>query len=359
MAHICLVAGSFARNGGTERAAANFCKQARLNGYNISLISLFGDEKLIFDFGPSVSHHVLLRGRNSVRFNIAQCWSFIYKFAHNKQVDFILAVESLVSLYTLMPCILARKTHITWEHFNFLVTLGRPQRLIARILSLYLSDYTVVLTQQDKDLWSSFPFRKTILLVIPNCIDPDFIRDITEPSSSKSILAVGRLVPQKGFDILIKAFKLISSNNPEWSLVIVGDGRLKPNLISQIAKLQLDHCVKLHNSTEHISNYYTEHSIFCLSSRFEGFGLVLIEAMAFGMPAVAFDCMAGPREILEGTSSLLVRPPRNHKSLAFALNKLINNRELLSESRRTNYQKAQLYKPSKIFELWDKNVFGA
>lgn len=99
----------------------------------------------------------------------------------------------------------------------------------------------------------------------------------------------------KGFDLLIESWSIVTRQHPDWKLHIYGDGVLRTSLQQQIDQAGIGQTCFLEPTTEHIADKYCESSIFVLSSRFEGFGMVITEAMACGVPPVAFACPCGPR----------------------------------------------------------------
>jgi glycosyltransferase involved in cell wall biosynthesis len=119
-----------------------------------------------------------------------------------------------------------------------------------------------------------------------------------EPSkgTSKKFLAVGRFSPlHKGFDLLIQAFALFAKKNSEWTLDIVGEGDEEQSYRSLIAQNHLEDRIAIHPFTNDIQNYYSDAQVYVLSSRWEGFGLVLVEAMAHGLPIVSSDLPTSPK----------------------------------------------------------------
>ncbi|SCW72475.1 Glycosyltransferase involved in cell wall bisynthesis [Sphingobium faniae] len=142
--------------------------------------------------------------------------------------------------------------------------------------------------------------------VIPN---PTYAPIAPDPDrmAGKRIVAVGRLVPQKGFDLLLDAFAHVSDRIPGWSLVIWGEGPERARLEAQRDALGLNERVAMPGVTREHGGWLREADIFVLSSRFEGWGIVIGEAMAAGIPTIAFDCCWGPGEMIDdGTSGLLV-----------------------------------------------------
>ena len=122
---------------------------------------------------------------------------------------------------------------------------------------------------------------------------------------TKTVLAVGRLHEQKGFDLLLNAWQPIEARYPDWTLRIVGEGPKRTELEAQIKELGLRHVV-LAGRTEDMKREYASASLFVLSSRYEGLPLALIEAMWCGLPCIAFDCPQGPAELLADERGWLV-----------------------------------------------------
>ncbi len=148
-------------------------------------------------------------------------------------------------------------------------------------------DQTIVLCEHDAETYHQYDraFKPTVIYN-PLTLEPG------DPSTgtSKSFLAVGRFSHQhKGFDLLIEAFHLFSQKNQEWTLDIVGEGVEEELYRSLIKKYNLEDRVTIHPFTNHIQEYYSNAQVYVLSSRWEGFGLVLVEAMAHGLPVVSSD----------------------------------------------------------------------
>ena len=158
----------------------------------------------------------------------------------------------------------------------------------------------IVLSHEDAQEWTELDNVEVIHNPLP--FFPDQISD----NSHKQVIAVGRYVPQKGFDRLIPAWQLVARKHPDWILRIYGDG-MREQLQQQIDSLGITASCILEPTVSNIVDKYCESSIFALSSRFEGFGMVIIEAMACGVPPVSFTCPCGPRDIIsDGKDGLLV-----------------------------------------------------
>ena len=148
-------------------------------------------------------------------------------------------------------------------------------------------DHVVLLCQHDANCYKEYDSKfKPTVIYNPLTLSPGKVSD----GSSKSFLAVGRFSKQhKGFDLLIEAFHLFAQSNKEWKLDIVGEGVEEALYRSLIQKYGLEDRVFIHPFTNHVQAYYSNAQVYVLSSRWEGFGLVLVEAMAHGLPIVSSD----------------------------------------------------------------------
>lgn len=183
-------------------------------------------------------------------------------------------------------------------------------------------DRFVVLTEEDSRNWTELDN----IVVIP---DPLIISSSSySPLTEKRVIAVGRYVYQKGYDLLIQSWSIVEKKCPDWSLVIIGQGdRFEYEAL--IDKLHIDRSrCYLMGPTDNIQDEYMKSSLLVMSSRFEGFGMVLIEAMSCGLPVVSFDCPCGPKDIIcDGVDGLLI-PTGNVQKLAEGLSLLMKD-ELL------------------------------
>lgn len=185
--------------------------------------------------------------------------------------------------------------------FWSLVGEVRTRQLVQAVKPL---ERLVVLTDADKAAWEKAGC--TNVTVIPNpCMLDNCQLSTIHSQFPKTVLAVGRLHEQKGFDLLLQAWKPIEKTYSDWSLRIVGEGPKRAELEAQIESQSLKRVV-LAGATNNVLDEYEAASIFVLSSRYEGLPLALIEAMWCGLPCIAFDCPQGPAELLAENRGWLV-----------------------------------------------------
>src|SRR5262245_40243860 len=195
------------------------------------------------------------------------------------------------------------------------------------------------------------------IAVIPNVVEPNSeVSDSGPQEASNVVLSVGRLSPEKGHDILIKAFARVSERFPEWRLKVIGDGGARPHLAALIHSLGLYDRVELAPTQKSVVRDYRACSVFVLPSRFEGFPNTLVEAMQERCAVVAADCPVGPREIVsDGFDGLLFRN-EDIGDLASKLSSLlsdVNLRRKLGAQAQTSVQK---YRPDAVYPLWDSLI---
>lgn len=206
----------------------------------------------------------------------------------------------------------------------------------------------IVLTHEDAKQWNELDN----LVVIPNPLT--FLPTKQSPVIAKQVIAVGRMEHQKGFDLLIDAWKIVAAKYNDWNLKIYGNGPLREELQLQINDSDLSGSCTLEYPVTDIAEKYAESSIFVLSSRFEGFGLVIIEAMSCGLPVVTFDCPCGPKDIITDHEDGILVKTGDVESLARQISYLIENediRKTMGEKALVNVQK---YKIENIAVLWEK-----
>lgn len=233
-------------------------------------------------------------------------------------------------------------------HRNLLYRLSTLYRRYMELRAINYYDAFVVLTNEDREQWIKYVKRP--IIVIPNFI----IGGNTKSSlSNKIVVAVGNLDVVKGFDRLISAWSLISHDNPEWNLHIYGCGYLKDALLKQIISMGVENTVTIHPPTKNIAAVYESSSIFVLSSRSEGFPMVLLEAMDKGLAVVAFACKCGPKDIVNNAENGFLVSEGNIQGLADTISMLMNDFKLRRKIGANAYAMVhERFNAKKVMEQW-------
>ena len=241
-------------------------------------------------------------------------------------------------------------TVVGQEHMNIASHLPGLTHDIER--SYGRLDALAVLTDADRaDYARMLANARTTVEQIPNAV-PELDGGVADPASP-IVVAAGRLTPQKGFDLLIPAFRTVVDEHPGWQLRIHGSGPQRPELRRLIADHDLYNQVFLMGPTAQLGAALAQGSIFVLSSRFEGFGMVIVEAMSKGLAVVSFDCPRGPSEIIsDGADGVLV-PELDVQALGRAISDLAGDRDRRARLGAAAIETARRYDREAIGRRWD------
>lgn len=209
-------------------------------------------------------------------------------------------------------------------------------------------DSFVVLTEEDKKNWGEIPN----MVAIPNASLAMF--DKHSDLTARRVIAVGRLDYQKGFDRLVEAWDIVQNTGEfgGWRLDVFGQGEWQDMLQGMIDERGLSATLKLNRPTNDIGKEYAESSLIVLTSNYEGFGMVLVEAMSCGVPAVTFDCQCGPKEIVcHGERGLVVRNG-DISGLAEAMMTMMRDGELRRRMGENAKKVIDIYSEGRVMGMW-------
>ncbi|WP_327107657.1 glycosyltransferase family 4 protein [Nonomuraea glycinis] len=240
---------------------------------------------------------------------------------------------------------------VAQEHMNLNAYPETIRREIGRYYDRF--DAVAVLTRTNQLEYQEL-LPKSKIVPIPNAVHK--VDQKHSRQDNPIVVAAGRLVPQKGFDLLIPAFAQVVAEHPEWRLRIFGTGPRQAQLSAKIDELGMQDHIALMGRTEHLDEELAASSVYVLSSRFEGLPMVMIEAMTHALPIVAFDCPTGPRDVLtDGVDGILV-PPRDPDALAVALKEVVSDRRRRLEMGAAAAAAAHAYAPDVVMPMWE-NLF--
>ena len=356
--NICLTIHSLIDGGGEERMCTLLANELYDKGYKVIVVTLeqFQSQKNSFPLNKEIKQYSLRKNRVERKLFSYRCFQSIpllryRRILKQEEVNVIIDVDIHQSLVSTRAVKDNNIKIISWDHFNYERFKNRwSYKVILNCFNSGKIDKFVVLTKSD---------RKSYIDI--EGFSPDFIKQIYNPSpiesdtllshNSKTILAIGRLQEQKGFDLLLKAWAIVEDKCPEWHLEIVGEGAMKEKLLSLTRQLKIKRVV-FSNFTSQIEDKYKSSSIYVLSSRYEGFPLVLLEALSMSLPLVSFDCKTGPSEIIkDGYNGFLVEP-ENTDLLAKKLLQLIEDDKLRKQMSNNAFVSSKKYKKDSIINQW-------
>lgn len=366
---------SFANKAGTERVISDKINFLAENGYEITFVTYEqGYHSFAYPLHQSIRFIdlntrffevrqrplyyrpfliYLLRKQFRARFqktvdeinpDILICTTYSFKL-----LDIILSintkakriVESHVACYTIKK---------TYEYRNIPIL-----RNIAPLYDSYVfarlkrCDMMVVLTEGDASEWRKYV---PLVEVIPNPVTTYPEQVLAHDGTGRRIICVGRLHEQKGFDMLIDAFALIASKCPDWRITIYGDGQQKQFLLEKIDSLNLKQRVIICPPTSNIYEEYQKSEFLVLSSRYEGYSLVLNEAMSCGIPCVAYRCKYGPEDVIEHKKTGLLVDNGNVQDLADKILWMTIHTEERLQMGKLARENVFRFRKSEIMKCW-------
>lgn len=238
--------------------------------------------------------------------------------------DVVISFMNSVNVYAIFACWGLKIPTIVSEHiYPGSNDANKIWKFIIKRAYRY-ADLVTVLTQNALPFYpANQGYRSSVM---PNpIITPDPVTVTTKILSTPSLIAIGRLHPQKGFDLLLQAFNKIQAKHPDWQITILGEGPMRSELEALRAQLKLTDRVHLPGLVTNVPEYLNQADLFVMPSRFEGFPMALCEAMAVGLPVLAADCLSGPREIIaDGINGILVKT-EDVDALAVGLDRLMSD----------------------------------
>jgi glycosyltransferase involved in cell wall biosynthesis len=373
---------SFAQVAGVERVMADKMNYLAVSGHQILLVTYEqGNHPLIFELHPSINHidlncRFFTLHRQPIIKRLLE--SILMKRQFHKQIKTIIddfkpnAIISPTYPLDVIGELASAKGQarlIFESHMAYVQALkeySKPRSsfgaLCAKLFDkrvirlLQGCDCLVVLTQGDRDFWSHYV---TNVRVLPNPLTsfPDIINDV--PKDSYRIISIGRLTSIKRFDRLIDAFAIICNDYPDWHIDIFGEGSDEELLNSQITKLHLKERIHIHPPTNDIYTEMKKSQFLAMTSESEGFPLVLIEAMACGIPCLAFDCPYGPGEIIEHNKTGLLVTNGDTSDFANKMRYLIESPSIINDMGRNARLSASKFKKETVMKEWEKLYNGA
>lgn len=336
-------------SGGLERVTTLIANEIdNRNEGNVTVISLNGNGSTFFALNQNIKVHYI-----SKDLNYYSAMKKIREILSIGKIDNVIVVDTLLALILLPSSVGLNLRTIGWEHYSFHSNVIGKKRLISRWMTKFFFDKVVVLTDRDRKNWTRTILDKSKIVTIENP-SPFKVPEDFEKHNCIYALAVGRLRYEKGFDLLIDAWYLAEKKLPSnVKLIIVGEGDEKYKLEEKIRSLKLQESIIIENFTEDISSYYSKAKIYCLSSRTEALPMVLIEALSFSIPLLAFDCYTGPREIIKQGYNGFIVDENDIESYSEKIVYLftVSDKDLADLSHNA-YLSSLKYETSNIIEKW-------
>ncbi|MFT4202933.1 MAG: glycosyltransferase family 4 protein [Chitinophagaceae bacterium] len=350
---IVLFVAEITKPGGTERVVANLANSFQEHGHRVQVVSVntIGGQSFyplsagveLLHLGVVLEPNVFKRMTSGFRNTV-------------KGIRSILPIETTILMATdPMTCYalafiqprFPQHKYIASEHMG--LAIAKSYSLLARKCLYGRMDAIVTLTQRDREALVDVGIPHKRIAVIPNQLS--FLPDESCDYAAKQILTIGKYNPQKGYDLLLDYVLPVMPQYPDWKLVLVGQGEWKELLQKRIDVARLSRQIVLYPPTRDIQSHYLASSIYLMTSRYEGFPMVLLEARACGLPVLSVDCPSGPAEILHEDDGILVSMD-DAEAFRGALQRLMEDEELRQSLGQNAKKDAQKYDAESIYSRW-------
>jgi glycosyltransferase involved in cell wall biosynthesis len=353
-------------SGGAERVTANLANYWAGKGWEITIVTLSKQHLDFYELHPRVKR-ISLELTSESRNILDGLWQNIRRMVALRALLREIQPEIALGMMTTANIILALATWglpnvhtIGAEHIHPpQYPLSYPWKFLRSKVYGLLNSVTA-LTSEGKNWIKSNTNAKNVL-AIPNAVtwplpkhEPRISPSVFYQPSKQILLAVGRLNSQKGFDWLIEVFSNLANKHPNWDLVILGEGSLRTVLEKQVRESGLEKRIFLPGRVGNLHEWYENADLYVMSSRYEGFPMSLLEAMASGIAVVSFDCETGPRDIiLHEIDGLLVKSD-DLVSLASGLDRLMSDDPLRTKFAKRALEIQERFSIVKIADMWEK-----
>lgn len=344
--------------GGAERVLADITSGLAEKGHHIAIMSFDAPGgNAFYPLNRKVHRIPLGIGNVTRKARVGEVFSrmvAIRRAAIRMRPDVVVAFmhstfipASFAMIGTGVPVIASE--HIVPDHYK-----KRRWEYVLLLFSRFFVKKITVLSQSIINSYPPLLRRKMVPISNPVCPVKSLADTVAADSDRKVILNVGRLTDQKDQATLIESFQLLFEGYPEWDLHIIGDGELRETLEKQIQDYKLEGRVFLSAATPHISEEYQKAQIFCISSKYESFGLATAEAMAHGLPAIGFQSCPGTNEIINHEENgLLVDGGDKARSLAEGLKRLMDDENLRKALATNGIESVKVFHPDMVVKKWE------
>ncbi len=345
-------------SGGLERVlAVKASYLADKMGYEVHILTLNGgDKQPFYDFSHTIKFHDIKAIGNPFNYFLSYR-SGIKKVIKTIAPDVIsVCDDGLKGL--LFPVLFGKKTPIIYERHvskqieNKTDTISFVQRLKTtlkfRLMNFGASQFHkfVVLTNGNLKEWNL-----PNIVVIPNPLPFNSLEQSAH--TNKKVLVVGKQSYQKGYDRLLDIWSLVQEKFPDWSLEVYGKLNPALGLEEKAKQFKIDKSLKFYPPIKDVQTKYKEAAIYVMTSRFEGFGMVLIEAMSYGVPCVAFDCPHGPADIIKDGKDGFLVANGDIDTFAVKLMALMENKALRQQLGTNALKDVNRFNVTKVVKKWD------
>lgn len=339
--------------GGAERVCCNLANYLSDKNHDVTMLTM-SDTKDVYGLRSAVKKVALVsegERKNKILSNVLRYFR-LRKYVKHTDCDCYVVMLPITICFLLHFRRLSKAPIIASERCNPYIFSSLKKTMVKHFAKR--ADAWVFQTE-DAAKWYDGIAKGSV--VIPNAINPAFIREPYVGEKEKSIVAAGRLSEQKNFKLLIEAFSKIAPDFPEYDLKIFGKGPLEQDLREYAAEKGVGDRVNFMGYVDNMPEQLEKASLFVLSSNFEGMPNALMEAMALGLPCVSTDCpVGGPRFLIKDGENGLLVPVGDAEKMTEAIRSILSDLASAKEMGDNARNIQQILSPDNIYGEWEKII---
>lgn len=339
--------------GGAERVTCNLANYLVQHGYVVEILTMAETtESYELDSQVSVASLLPIMGRKNKLWNTLVRFPRLWRYMRAHQRDVYVVMLPVTTIMLLLFKKLTKAKVVAAERVDpavYPLWMGQSLKILAKRADAF------VFQTEDAKAWYGDSVRNIKTAVIPNAINPTFIRPLYQGKKRKAIAGAGRLNDQKNFSLLIRAFAKIATDFPDYNLVIYGEGDKRGELEKQANELGLKERVFLPGNIQNIAEEMEQNSAFVLSSDYEGMPNALMEAMALGIPCISTDCpCGGPRFLIRNGENGVLVPVGDEEKMAESMRRILEDSKLRESIAAKAIEIQEQLAPEKIYGKWEE-----
>lgn len=357
--HIVILSSRLDMPGGTERAVVHTAALLQSKGHRVSLLVLDETAESFFPVSESIELaqlrlHFGLTDSGNVLTRKAALLAHVRRLKkelERMQPTLILSTDYVFTIAAWMACGKKNVRIAAWEHHHFSwLKKSRFWNYLFRKIYPKL-DAVICLNRTEAKLYAEIGCSTKVI--------PNFISRHEVAAQAPVLLTIGWLIKRKGIDLIPSIAQKVFAKYPGWQWRIIGEGPEKEALEEELKKRHLQNNVIISSpTTQNIQQLYKDASLYIMTSRFECFPLVLLEALSCGIPCLSFDCPTGPADIIRHGLDGLLLPSEDADALSTAIIQLMGNEEKRRTMSVAAYEGIERFSPLKVYALWKEYVEG-
>lgn len=353
MKRICFFSGGMNRGGGTEHMTQLLANELANKEFDVYVLSKSDKNEPLFYLLDEKIHYSALdnkkyRGKLSLVKDILLLCCYIRK----NKIDVLVNVDVSLGAFSLPLKILCPSLkQVFWEHFHVGYDVDNKRMEMLRKKALLYGDCYVTLTKQDAVDVKNKYMSNCKITTIPNICEFSY-EDSRYDDQSRMIISVGNMLPVKGFDMALDVAKIVLAEHPDWKWEFCGDGIELPSLMEKVQNFGMQDKVMFSGRVNDIGEHYKKSAIFVMTSRSEGFGLVIAEAQSYRLPVVAFDVPYGPRNLITQNKNGFLVEAFDIDKMAEKVNMLISDVGTRCAFSNSATKDLQLYTRDNVAKQW-------